>query len=292
MVIIKINGGLGNQMFQYAYAYALALRTGCSILFDCEEYKGKNIHQGMELERIFDIGLDFSSKKQVVELLGFRNKALVRSILSRWPFTLVSWPYKRQYLDVFKREYLCVPDGTYVEGYFQSENFFQDFKNEIKEKFKWDDQIKPECLSFLKLINSSNSVSIHIRRGDYLDPKVAKFHGVLGFSYYKKAIELIEGNVDNPNFFVFSDDLDWARELFSSYDGFFFVDSNSGRDSHLDMFLMSQCKHNIIANSSFSWWGAWLAETNEQMVIAPRHWIASNRFSVSNIYPNNWTIID
>lgn len=128
---------------------------------------------------------------------------------------------------------------------------------------------------------------MHIRRGDYVaNPKIAAYHGVCGMNYYQKAVQIIKEKITNPTFFIFSDDINWAKENFKG-DEYYFVSNKEIKETE-DLILMSLCKHNIIANSSFSWWGAWLNKNHEKTVIAPRHWLNIKKDIAGKVLPDSW----
>ena len=133
------------------------------------------------------------------------------------------------------------------------------------------------------------AVSLHIRRGDYVsNPVTNNYHGTCSLAYYKKAVLLLKEKIENPSFFIFSDDLLWARENLDFINDMTFIDLDKSIPDHEEMHLMSQCKHNIIANSSFSWWGAWLNENSDKIVIAPKKWFSDNTINTEDLIPAKW----
>ena len=165
---------------------------------------------------------------------------------------------------------------------------------EIQNIDKTNEELLKQILEILNEIENSNSISIHIRRGDYMSPENYNMYGCIATpTYYKKAIKVIEEKVENPTFFVFSNDMDWVKKNIQINSRVFYIDINSGNGSYKDMQLMSNCKHNIIANSSFSWWGAWLNENKNKIVIAPKKWI--NREDVDSdkieLFCEGWTLL-
>ena len=172
--------------------------------------------------------------------------------------------------------------------------YFEGIENDIKKDFRFKNQLDNKNLEILNEIENSNSISIHIRRGDYMSPENYNMYGCIATpTYYKKAIKVIEEKVENPTFFVFSNDMDWVKKNIQINSRVFYIDINSGNGSYKDMQLMSNCKHNIIANSSFSWWGAWLNENKNKIVIAPKKWI--NREDVDSdkieLFCEGWTLL-
>jgi hypothetical protein len=175
---------------------------------------------------------------------------------------------------------------NYFDGYWQNEKYFVDIREELLETFKIADTPSEPCSSYMDMIKRKNAVSIHIRRGDYAEnPKVKKIHGVLSRDYYTEAIRLIKQQKPEPVFFFFSDDIEWCK--LNLPESGVFVENTSDLE---DLYLMSLCKNNIIANSSFSWWGAWLNEDPEKIVVAPRQWFADTGLNeiASEICPSSW----
>ena len=177
----------------------------------------------------------------------------------------------------------------YFDGYFQSEQYFLFKRKELLSVFKFPALDKNNEAIKNEIIAHSNSVSLHIRRGDYLKEEIKKYHGILAPQYYVSAIEIISNKYSDAHFFVFSDDETFAKKQYGHFKNFTIVEGNT-KDAWKDMALMSFCKHHIIANSSFSWWGAWLSESKESIKIAPISWFNSEiaNFDIHNIVPKNW----
>lgn len=253
-----IQGGLGNQMFQYAFYLSY---KECNpheiILFDTHYSKG--CHSGFELFHLFPIKGEGKSHLSTL---------LLTSKLRKYIYRACSHP-KEQNAYIYTPE-LLVHNGcfSWLEGYWQSELYFDRIASKVRDAFRFDvSMLNENSAGLLESIRSiPNSVSIHIRRGDYLTINGGSI--VLPVSYYQKAIQLCIEKVPDAHFYVFSDDIPWVRENMDIPSATY-VDWNNKMDSWQDMFLMSNCKHNIIANSSFSWWGAWLNANDQKLVIAP-----------------------
>lgn len=184
-------------------------------------------------------------------------------------------------------------DGTvrYLDGYWQSEVFFRDFSDEIRGEFCFPIHTSRQNRAIQEMIEGTNSVSLHVRRGDYVNnPKANAVHGTSPLNYYRGAIERFRSALSDPRFFVFSDDISWCREnlghLLSPADQF--VCNNVGNSSFRDMQLMSSCDHHILANSTFSWWGAWLNRSDKKVVVAPRIWFNDGRREAPGLIPSSW----
>lgn len=274
MKIVRIIGGLGNQMFQYALYIALKKKfPEEEILVDTSLFRGYNVHNGLELERVFGIELPQASFRQLLKLswpiIGvYKISRFADKILPKRSSQLIESPDLKHKSEIFKS------GDRYYIGYWQDYRYYQDCRNEILAAFKFDGPLSNGCQKILDKIQSiDNAVSIHIRRGDYLGHGL--FSGICTIEYYSKAIEFIKSTVNVGKFYIFSDDIPWCEvnisPLLRNHE-FEFVDINHGKDSHLDMFLMSKCRINIIANSSFSWWGAYLNTNPSKIVCAPKKW--------------------
>lgn len=290
MIIVRVTGGLGNQMFQYAMYKSLE-KKGKLVKLDSKSfYETKKEHNGYELERIFDIKPNKPTKEDLEKFDENNISTLLK--IKRKLFGDKKFVYDtKEYVfnkDVYKLK------NSYLNGYWQSIKYFEGIENDIKKDFRFKNQLDNKNLEILNEIENSNSISIHIRRGDYMSPENYNMYGCIATpTYYKKAIKVIEEKVENPTFFVFSNDMDWVKKNIQINSRVFYIDINSGNGSYKDMQLMSNCKHNIIANSSFSWWGAWLNENKNKIVIAPKKWI--NREDVDSnkieLFCEGWTLL-
>jgi len=176
----------------------------------------------------------------------------------------------------------------YLSGYWQSEKYFDDVSGIIREEFQLKNEPAGLNLELVRAMRGSQAVSLHVRRGDYVsNPIAASYHGVCSLEYYRTAIKLIEEKVANPKFYVFSDDIPWCKENLRFPQPATYVDHNSDEPFE-DLRLMSFCKHFIIANSSFSWWGAWLSRNQEKIVLAPKKWFLTREKDDRDQVPANW----
>lgn len=274
--IIRFDGGLGNQMFQYAFYLSLRSNYPHSFyLFDIA--RSKKSHNGLEILDLFKL-----EGKWRYLLFGQINRHL-------------SFLLKNQYLVLQKNITCFEPDVfnekgklcTYV-GFWQSELYFRELEPLIRQTFSFDAaRLSKSARNYVRLIQSTNSISIHIRRGDYVP---LGWNSICTDAYYNNAIDFFLQKDSNIQFFVFSDDKEWAEEKFEGKNKFIIVKGNEGSFSWQDMYLMSICKHNIIANSTFSWWAAWLNANKNKTVIAPRQWIPC--LDNNDIFPEAWIKLD
>jgi len=295
MNIVKIWGGLGNQMFQYAFYLMLKTYSNVATKIDLSWYNQNNCHNGFELDTVFGINTFNIATENESFRVGYKNEVYRTSnFIRRWQFRKYGRKKffckdKASEAITYYPEVLSLKDN-YIQGYWQSEHYFRDISNFIKETFNFSDLDKNNC-AIAKKISESNSVSVHVRLGDYLKPENAIFTNLSEGNYYKNAIEYIKERVESPKFFVFSNDIEWCRNNLGLEDACF-VYWNKGKDSFRDMQLMSLCKHNIIANSSFSWWGAWLNDNPDKIVLVPTKWFNFTDGYIGDIYLEDWIKID
>jgi hypothetical protein len=282
-------GGLGNQMFQFAMCRSLTISQGRRILVDLSAYRNNYQHQGFELKKIFHCHVGVASQKRLNSVLGFAKYEFVQRMLTLKAFrfflpkNLVIEPHFQYWPNLFS-----IQDFSFVKGYWQSEKYFKSIRDVLLDDFAFRIPLDSKNASLASLMVSCNSVAVHVRRGDYLNNPLANAtHGLCSKEYYEKAISYMNSAIDNPKFFFFSDDIQWVKAQFGSLAECNFIDWNTGNDSYKDMQLMSLCKHNIVANSSFSWWSAWLNQNSEKKVIAPIRWFVSN-IDDSDLIPSTW----
>ena len=278
MIITKIKGGLGNQLFQYAVGRAVALRHKVPLKFDTTIFETYKLHNGYRLDQ-FAIKADIAADNEIINLKG-RNNVLV-SVLRKAGLLKRKSYFKEKrssYFDasVFKN------NSVYLDGYWQNELYFSDIRELLLKELSPNISMNDLSCAYLECIKQNNSVSIHVRRGDYLNLKNIN---VLDIDYYMKAVKYIRTIVEKPTFFIFSDDLEWCRSSFSFLDDCIYVERTQSEID--DLRLMSFCQHNIIANSSFSWWGAWLNQNPNKTVIAPKGWLLNDPGS-SDVIPSDW----
>lgn len=276
MVITKLYGGLGNQMYQYAAGKALATKLKSKLILDTswfEEIKGNP-----------DVA------QRVYELDGFniypeRLTILDQAKLSLWP----AHEFKEGGLN-YNSDFEGLRGNVILDGYWQSYRYFEPYSEVIQSAFAFQPFTSTENEELLQQIEQSESVALHVRRGDYNTKRGRAFHGLLKPDYYHKALKLIQSKVNNPEIFVFSDEIDWCKKTFSFDFPAHFVDSNSTSSGIDDMHLMAACKHNIIANSSFSSWAAWLNTNKNKLVYAPRSWFVTVD-AIKDRVPASWHLL-
>lgn len=282
MIIVKISGGLGNQMFQYALAEKLR-HLGKDVKLDITYYDNKNSIREFALT-FFPVQFKAASKREIRKYADWSYSLqgkILRKIFGKRKSVYI------ENLDIEYQPLIYEMENKYLDGYWQNERYFSDIRGELVKQFKFPEKYNEECGEILYKIENSNSISVHIRRGDYLNENNFKIYGnICTLDYYDNAIKYFRKIVSNPMFYIFTNDVEWAKRTFVSKD-FEIVECNQNGEEYIyDMMLMSKCKHNIIANSSFSWWAAWLNEHNEKVIAAPEKWF--NNHSVSGAICRNW----
>jgi hypothetical protein len=291
MIITELNGGLGNQMFQYAAGRALAAKLGVPLKLDIS-YCQMSTLRDYELDH-FAIPSQIATKEEISHF-RFPGRSLAISMAIKMPLEFVKPYYKRR---IFREQHfhydpfiqMC-GDDTYLEGYWQSEKYFKAIEQLIRSEFV--PVTEPDSLNkkLIDQIRTCDSVSLHVRRGDYVsNPTTNAYHVTCSCGdYYPKAIQIIEEHVKNPHFFIFSDDPAWVRKNMDTGHPTTIVDLNGPDQDYEDMRLMCLCHHHIIANSSFSWWGAWLSITPQKIVIAPEKWFNRSDINTQDLIPESW----
>jgi len=293
MKIVSLSGGLGNQMFMYAFCLGLRAKDKKTLLFVPVLNNSKAYgHQGYELEKLFHIYRFDGLFSKISNLIIQIYSQIIRVFPNKWNsllykflnIHLVKVPENFIY---YQNVFSFKNKHEFFRGTWQSESYFKDAKDEVRKQFEFNQNLLSwNSIQTTKTMLQSNSVSIHIRRGDYLSDNFKDgFGGVCTDEYYTKAIQFIKEKIEIPVFYVFTDDKDWVSNNFE-LEGALYINSNTGIDSWQDMYLMSQCKHNIIANSSFSWWGAWLNSNEKKIVIAPKLWW--KLFEKDDVVPDSW----
>ncbi len=279
-VTVKLSGGLGNQLFQYAAGRALAIRQDAGLYLDTRFFS-KGRHREFALADFHIAGAIAPSG-----LGGFLHRAMDGLVSGR----AVKF---KEHQFTFDSAVLSLAGNVFLDGYFQSEKYFADVAHHIRRELTPIKGFSSSAEALDHEIDQSESISLHIRRGDYVtNPRVNRTHGVLGADYYQNAASLIANRcAGNPTVFVFSDDPVWARNLDIPYRRVMAADYSGLRDVE-EMILMSRCKHHIIANSSFSWWGAWLNHRESKIVIAPQPWFADPSFVDRDLVPTDWLRIE
>jgi Glycosyl transferase family 11 len=290
MLYVNMSGGLGNQMFQYAAGRSLASRIGCGLHVVDDMHAVYGLQSKYMLKNIFGIESHEVDKQGMRSVFGWWALPQARRLMSKPSFRWLAregfvfephfhyWPAFRHLTGV-----------RYLHGYWQSARYFEGYESAIRQAFTFPGTLKGDDLAVLELMRQQPSVAVHVRRGDYTNAKNSQVYVQVGREYYQQAIAQMRSAITHSRFFVFSDDPAWVRQhLLTTDTTMVLVDHNSGDKSFNDMRLMSLADHNIIANSTFSWWGAWLNAHPNKQVIAPRNWFLSSSMDSSDVCPADW----
>lgn len=290
MIIARLMGGLGNQMFQYAAGRRLAAAHGVELKLDDRFFRTQE-KRSFQLDRL-NTRATLASEGEIAAFfvkgrLGRIQRAISCAVRRR-PVPRVM--EERHFH--FDSLVLQATDETYLDGYWQSEKYFADVADLLRDEFTLRAPPSPETIRLAAEIADATAVSIHVRRGDYIQETVTKeVHGVCGIDYFTAAVEAIRAQVASPHFFIFSDDPEWAQENLHFEPRMTFIARGGDDCDHEHLWLMSRCAHQIIANSSFSWWAAWLNPNPGKTIVAPRRWFASAPHDTRDLFPAAWQLL-
>lgn len=290
---VAIFGGLGNQMFQYALAIVMD-SNGIPTKISVNDYLLNRHHHGFELLKAFNVPIPIRDRMKVYVVSKARqvfvdvNLVYVRRLISKI-FSTSKYMFNET-MEYSFDERVFEQENSLLIGTWQCFKYFESQEDLIREVFNFNKPIDPLNLKLSKEIKSVNAIAVHVRRGDFLNPGMSNRRIIIDSKdYYQNAFDIMSNSVENPVFYVFSDEISWAKQNFKG-ENFKFISHNIGSNSYLDMYLMSLCKHFIIANSSFSWWAAWLAENKKKKVIIPSPWIKGS--NCKGLYPKDWVVLE
>jgi hypothetical protein len=294
MILAKLRGGLSNQMFQYAAARRLAHRHGTELRLDTSWYSNLPVGatpRTFELDH-FRIRASRATPADLIGTDGVRRARARDLPVALWRKIRPRFRFVAERGLAFEERILSLPDNVCLFGYWLSEKYFADIAPLIREEFTLRDPPEGENARLVAAMEAAPSVSLHVRRGDYVhDPEIHRIHGTCSLEYYARAIDHIAHRVQGVRFFVFSDDLKWAEAHLPLPRPAEFVRHNQGPRAHEDIRLMSHCRHHVIANSGFSWWGAWLNPRPDKIVCAPARWFADAPHDTRDVLPPSWVAL-
>lgn len=287
MKIVKLKGGLGNQMFQYAFAKLLENKTKDTVKIDLSSYNGLNGDM-VRKPRIlkFDLSLPIASVQDIKQICKFKHTGNSQSNKYRVGIAMESILNKKYLLE--RNHVGCsveqMINRDYFDGYWQNWEYIDSIYDELEHDYNFNGALESKTLELMDHIQSCASVFVGIRRGDYLTVK-PEHYGIFDQNYYDRAMQCVADKIENPVFFIFSNDIDWVCKNmdFSKYDVVYVTETI---DDFEDFLLMTKCKHAIIPNSTFHWWGARRYEYPGKVIIAPKKWFADD--APINILPNRW----
>ena len=294
-VIVSLYGGLGNQLFQFATALSLAKKNHARVFLDLSWFDKDHLSAG-ETPRayalgVYDLGCDVFIQEN-------RRKSLCHKHLSKYIDAVLRRIRKYIHVGIAllqEKSMKYHPNlrinklPVWLYGYWQSYKYFEDIKPALREMIAFPRNMNSTMQAIYQDILEKDAICIHVRRGDYVtNPSAAEFHGLCDLSYYYAGINLIIKNLTNPHAYIFSDDPLWVKNNFKIQIPSTVVDINGPDEAHQDLWLMAACKHFIIANSSLSWWGAWLSDHSNKIVVAPHQWFLNDQTSTEDLIPEQW----
>ena len=289
MIVVKLIGGLGNQLFQYAVARHIAEIHRVVLKIDISGFETYKLHKYSLWP--FNIQENFASLEEVTALTVRKQgivERVIRRVLHKPPKPAPTHIREKKRFH-FNPDILNLSAGVYLDGSWQSEKYFADIETVIRQEFTVKTPQVGKDKELAEQMASCESVSLHIRRGDYVsDSHTNQILGPSDLDYYFRCVEYFTQTVKNPHFFIFSDEPEWARNNLKLSYPTTLVDHNEADKNYEDLRLMSQCRHNIIANSTFSWWGAWLGQNPKKIVLAPKRWFKSDDYNPKDLIPDKW----
>ncbi len=293
MIYVRLKGGIGNQLFQYAAGRALAQRTGEEFCLDINFLE-------RTISGVTSRKYELSHLRDSVSLIG--ESSLWERVTLKYIPRIYCFLKGINFIDEAKilneTDFKKLGGNCYLDGYWQRLDYFNEISSILELDLTTSVDLSEKGAEILRGITAQSSIAVHIRRGDYVTLKsAAGYHGSMSAAYYRLAINKICELVENPLFYVFSDDLSWAKSnLQISPGNSIFVDHNSVDNAWEDLMLMGHCKHHIISNSSFSWWGAWLGgrinKNSKQIVYAPDKWYRNKKISKNGRFPDHWIFLE
>lgn len=280
MIIVKIKGGLGNQMFQYALGRRLSLDWSDEVLFDFSWFDSLDKSETVRKNEIsdFNVVMKRASENDILKVKPSFFSRMISKIKIR---------FNKNYFFTFHPSLLKKRKNIFLDGYFQSYKYFDSIRQELLASFVLKNGLSGEVLKMKHAIETSGeSVAVHVRRGDYVS-SYQNWHGLCSVEYYQKAFSLIKKEHPHVVVFVFSDDIEWAKVHLTFDSSVIFVSQPHFSPAE-ELFLMSLCKHHIIANSTFSWWAAWLNKNDKKIVVTPRRWLAVSDINTDDLLPPDW----
>lgn len=300
MLIARITGGIGNQLFQYAFIRSLSLKLNVKYKLDLSWYrdyeKYENTHNpnaATKREYLldkFNINEKLLSPSYLRASYKINNSSLLNTCKNIFPLNYFS--YNTITEQTFDIDDIKSHKNTYLSGFWQKSDLFEEYNALLKKEFILTNSLNKENQYFMDNISASNSVSVHIRRGDLLSrPAAVRYQPYSSNKYFSDSIDIIKNDVSDPNLFVFSDDINWVKKNFNFDIPYTYIDNDGPDYEHFS--LMCNCKHQVIANSTFSWWAAWMNNYPNKIIIAPKWWYRDPVKNESIIrIPDNWIIIE
>lgn len=285
MIITEINGGLGNQLFQYAAGLSLAIRHRTQLKINVD-FKQADTSRTLGLSH-FNISLDAATPEEIKYC--YPKSGLIRKILSYLPLPYQKFYKERQFS--YQSGFEKLGNNVYLKGYWQSERYFSQIEKHIKDAFTLNPQFYENANALIDELSASESVSIHIRKGDYLLQPYLDYYEQLDSDYYQRAIRQLQTYNPNIQLYIFTDDAQWVNKHLALDTPYSLISGIHTKSMYEDFEAMKSCKYHIIANSSFSWWTAWLCSRQDKKVIAPKHWFNKGPKDTEDLIPKSWLLL-
>jgi len=290
MIIVRLQGGMGNQMFQYALGRALSIKNevplGLDLTFLLDRTPIPNFTFRYYDLDVFNIQANVASKNDIPFLYRKHNLGIFMRYIDYFRRKLINTPGKEKKVCHFDPVIMALESDVYLEGWWQSYKYFEDISDIIRKDFTLKDKLPLHIENLMEVIEKENSVCVHVRRGDYVGNSN---HEIVGKEYYDLGIEKIKKTVKIDKIYVFSDDIKWCEENMKfSFPTMFVGQEYVGVKNEGHLMLMKSCKNFIIPNSSFSWWGVWLSEHKDKIVIVPKQWFGDKTINSDDLIPKGW----
>jgi hypothetical protein len=289
MILVRLDGGLGNQMFQYAFGRSLSIRHDSQLKLDVTPFslppprKGHHVPRNYDLD-VFDIEANFATTEEINRFSKYTSSDLLDKLLRKlfgFKKTVLLEPHFH-----FSSIAYNAPDDRYLIGYWQSPLYFGEIEDKLRSDFTFRCPLSEKASQMLTRINAENSICLNVRRGDFV---VNSFHGSYGMEYFGQADEILRGRVTDRHYFVFSDDIEWCVDNIKFASPVTYVTHDYAGPKFADYLrLMSACKHFVIPNSSFAWWAVWFNRNDDKIVIAPKLWFQDSSIDSSDLIPSDW----
>jgi len=290
MIIVRLTGGLGNQMFQYAFGRAMAHRYSTELKLDTSSFPERTATDNGYVERNYDLDVftvepEFATSSEVALLSKRSSVRLLDRVMNKalgFKSSVVLEPHFH-----FSNSVAYETNGDrYMIGYWQSPKYFEEIEPVIRDEFRFREPLAADAAELRERIENANSVCLNVRRGDFV---VNPFHGSLGVDYFQTADRMLGERLLEREYFVFSDDVEWCKaNLRFDVPTTFVSHSYAGRKFQDYLRLMSSCKHFVIPNSSFAWWAVWLNKSSDRIVVAPKEWFSDSSYNTSDLIPDDW----
>ncbi|MBS1646336.1 MAG: alpha-1,2-fucosyltransferase [Bacteroidetes bacterium] len=296
MILVRLMGGLGNQMFQYAFGRRMAFIHNTELVLDQSLLLDKSQPHELVTHRDFDLDIfniqdyRWATEEEIFSFNGNPKASALKKGVRKIKNAIIPKQLIIQRFNEYNKQYLSIKNNTCFVGRWQSELYFKDAEQQIRKEFTITTLLNNEIKKTAENIKNTNSICLHIRRGDLITSSVySSSIGALSMEYYTQAIHYIKQQIENPTFFIFSDDIEWCKQNIILPDPTFYMNNTTaGEKAEGHLHLMQQCKHFIISNSTYAWWGAWLSANKNKRVIYPENWYKDSKYNNPSMSPKSW----